>query len=92
MADSFDAKAIHYKLERLRRKGNIRAVRVEMLKPWPSMKDDISIIYDEIVFELRKNGTALGNFLRCIISRSALSASGERWNTMLSDVEDMARS
>ena len=33
MIDSFDAKAIHHKLERLRRKGKIGARRAELLKP-----------------------------------------------------------
>ena len=35
MIDSFDVKAIHHKLERLRRKGKIGAQRAELLKlPW----------------------------------------------------------
>ena len=32
--------------------------RAELLKPWPGMQSDIRVICDEMVFELRKNGTA----------------------------------
>jgi hypothetical protein len=65
MIDSFDAKAIHHKLERLRRKGKIGARRAELLKPWPSMKDDMSIIYEELLFEIRKIGHA-PSFLKSV--------------------------
>jgi hypothetical protein len=32
--------------------------RAGLLKPWPGMQSDIRVICDEMVFELRKNGTA----------------------------------
>jgi hypothetical protein len=58
MIKPFDAKKIHQKLEKLRRQGKAGAARAELLKPWPGMESDIRIIYDELLFEIRKNGTA----------------------------------
>ena len=55
--DDFNAEAIRRKLDSLEREGSLAARREELLKPWPDMRSDVRVIYDELAFELRKNGT-----------------------------------
>lgn len=55
--DHFDAKAAKRKLDRMRT-GSPEKRASELIRPWPGMQGDIRVLYDELAFELRKNGTA----------------------------------